>query len=87
MPMRYAEIFFYYLFIYLFFFFYFIFLFYLFIYFFFFFSFVKNESHWKFFDSFLIFAQNIDCGYTLEPPHRGGSNKFLDKKLEKKVYV
>ena len=23
----------------------------------------------KFFDIFLIFAQNIDCGYTLEPPH------------------
>ena len=23
---------------------------------------------------FLIFAQNIDCGYTLEPPRRGGSN-------------
>ena len=22
----------------------------------------------KFFDIFLIFAQNIDCGYTLEPP-------------------
>ena len=21
-----------------------------------------------FFDIFLIFAQNIDCGYTLEPP-------------------
>ena len=20
-------------------------------------------------DIFLIFAQNIDCGYTLEPPH------------------
>ena len=24
-----------------------------------------------------IFAQNIDCGYTLEPPRRGGSNEFL----------
>ena len=23
------------------------------------------------FDIFLIFAQNIDCGYTLEPPRRG----------------
>ena len=22
----------------------------------------------KIFDIFLIFAQNIDCGYTLEPP-------------------
>ena len=25
---------------------------------------------------FLIFAPNIDCGYTLEPPHRGGSNVY-----------
>ena len=25
----------------------------------------------KNFDIFLIFAQNIDCGYTLEPPRRG----------------
>ena len=23
----------------------------------------------SFFDNFLIFAQNIDCGYTLELPH------------------
>ena len=29
---------------------------------------VKNENfHWKIFAIFLIFAQNIDCGYTLEP--------------------
>ena len=28
------------------------------------------------FDIFLIFAQNIDCGYTLEPPWRGGSNEY-----------
>ena len=26
---------------------------------------------------FLIFAQNIDCRYTLEPPQRGGSNEYL----------
>ena len=25
-----------------------------------------------FFFIFNIFALNIDCGYTLEPPHRGG---------------
>ena len=25
---------------------------------------------------FFIFVQNIDCGYTLEPPHRGGSNEY-----------
>ena len=38
---------------------------------------VKNENfHWKIFDIFLIFAQNIDCGYRLEPPRRGGSNEY-----------
>ena len=25
---------------------------------------------------FLISAQNIDCGYSLEPPRRGGSNDY-----------
>ena len=25
---------------------------------------------------FLIFAQNIDCGYTLEPPHWGDSKEY-----------
>ena len=25
---------------------------------------------------FLISAQNIDCGYPLEPPRRGDSNEF-----------
>ena len=30
----------------------------------------------KNFDIFLIFAQNIDCGYSLEPPRRGGSNEY-----------
>ena len=28
------------------------------------------------FDIFLIFAKNIDCGCTLEPPRRGGSNEY-----------
>ena len=37
----------------------------------------KNDNfQMKFFDIFLIFAQNIDCGYTLEPPQRGGSNEY-----------
>ena len=27
-------------------------------------------------DILLIFAQNIDCGYTLELPWRGGSNEY-----------
>ena len=30
----------------------------------------------KNFDIFLIFAQNIDCGYTLEPHRRGSSNEY-----------
>ena len=25
---------------------------------------------------FHIFAKNIDCGYSLEPPRRGGSNEY-----------
>ena len=29
-----------------------------------------------FFYIFLIFAQNIDCGYSLELPHRGGFNEY-----------
>ena len=37
----------------------------------------KNEDfQWTNFNIFLIFAQNIDCGYTLEPPRRGGSNEY-----------
>ena len=27
-------------------------------------------------DSFLISAQNIDCGYSLELPQGGGSNEY-----------
>ena len=26
---------------------------------------------------FLLLLKTIDCGYTLEPPHRGGSNAYL----------
>ena len=38
---------------------------------------VKNENFQQnFFDIFLISAQNIDCGYTLEPPRRGGSYEY-----------
>ena len=41
------------------------------------FWFCKYENfHCKNFDIFNIFAQNIDCGYTLEPPRRGGSNEY-----------
>ena len=31
---------------------------------------VKNS------DIFLISAQNMHCGYSLEPPRRGGSNEY-----------
>ena len=42
-------------------------------------------------DSFHISAKNIDCGYSLEPPRRGGSNKypqsmFLSRNKENKAY-
>ena len=38
-----------------------------------------------------ISAQNIDCGYSLEPPRRGGSNEypqsmFLSRNKKNKVY-
>ena len=37
----------------------------------------KNENFQiKHSDIFQISAQNIDCGYLLEPPHRGGSNEY-----------
>ena len=36
----------------------------------------KNDNfQMKQFDIFLIFAHNGDRGYTLEPPHSGGSNE------------
>ena len=38
----------------------------------------KNENFQiKKFWYFHISAQNIDCGYSLEPPRRGGSNEYL----------
>ena len=42
-------------------------------------------------DIFHISAQNIDCGYSLEPPRRGGSNgypqsMFLSRKKKNNVY-
>ena len=38
----------------------------------------------KDFDIFLIFAQNIDSGYTSEPPHWGGSYEYPHSILEQK---
>ena len=42
-------------------------------------------------DIFHLSAKNIDCGYSLEPPRRGGSNKypqsmFLSRNKKKNVY-
>ena len=42
-------------------------------------------------DIFHIFVQNIDCGYSLEPPRRGGSNEypqsmFLSRNKKNNVY-
>ena len=55
------------------------------------FSLVKFENfHDIIFDIFLIFAQNIDCGYTLEPTQRGGSNEYpqsMFSSKNKKKYV
>ena len=45
----------------------------------------------KYSDIFHISAQNIDCGNSLEPPRRGGSNEypqsmFLSKNKKNNVY-
>ena len=53
------------------------------------------HQKWKFSDKnsdiFHISAQNIDCGYSLEPPRRGGSNEypqsiFLSRYKKNNVY-
>ena len=36
-------------------------------------------------DIFLIFAQNIDCWYTLEPPQRGGSKEYPQSMFWSKI--
>ena len=52
----------------------------------------KNENFQiKNSNIFHIFAQNIDCGYSLEPPRRGGSNEypqsmFLSRNKKNNVY-
>ena len=40
----------------------------------------------KFLTVFFFFAQNIDRGYMLEPPHRGGSNEYPQSMLESSYY-
>ena len=39
-----------------------------------------KKLHIKNSDILHISAQNIDCGYSLEPPRRGGSNEYLQSK-------
>ena len=52
----------------------------------------KNENiQMKMSGSFHISAQNIECGYLLEPPRRGGSNEcpqsiFLSRNEKINVY-
>ena len=51
----------------------------------------KKKKTDKNYDIFHISAQNIDCGYSLEPPRRGVSNKypqsmFRSRNLKKNVY-
>ena len=52
----------------------------------------KNENFQiKKSNIFHISAQNIDCGYSLEPPRRGGSNEYpqfmlLSRYKKNKVY-
>ena len=45
----------------------------------------------KNYDIFHISAQNIDCGYSLEPPRRGGSNEYPQSmfcaEIRKKLYT
>ena len=54
-----------------------------------------TAKNWKFSDKisdiFHISAQNIDCGYSLEPPRPGGSNgytqsMFLSRNKKNNVY-
>ena len=55
-----------------------------------------TTKKWKFSDKnsdiFHISAQNIDCGYSLEPPRRGGSNEYpqsmlLSRNKKNNVYL
>ena len=53
---------------------------------------MKKKKSDKNSDSFHISAQNIDCWYSLEPPHRGGSNEypqsmFLRRNKNNNVYL
>ena len=62
------------------------------------FKYIDNfiSKNWKFSDKnsdiFPISALNIDCGYSLEPPRRGGSNEypksmFLSRNKKNNIYL
>ena len=52
------------------------------------FKYIENftTKNWKFSDKnsdiFQISAQNIDCGYSQEPPRRDGSNEYPQSVFE-----
>ena len=49
------------------------------------FKYVKNEGFLlKNLNIFLIFVQSIDCGYSLEPPRKGGSNMYPRSMIKNK---
>ena len=65
---------------------------------------IPIQIYWKFYhqknenfqiknsDIFHISVQNIDCGYSLEPPRRGGSNEypqsmFFNRNKKNNVYL
>ena len=58
-------------------------------------NFTSQKNNENFQKKILIFfhisAQNIDCGYSLEPPRRGGSNEypqsmFLSRNKNNNIY-
>ena len=44
----------------------------------------NNYFQMKLCNIFHNFAQHIDCGYTLEPPHGGGSNEYPQSRFKSK---
>ena len=47
-------------------------------------SYENNYFQMKKCDIFLSFAQKIDLGYTLEPPHLGGTNEYIRSMFKSK---
>ena len=47
--------------------------------------FTKRKFHWKKFDTFYYFAENIDCGNMLELSRRGGFNEYPQSMFGSKI--